>query len=105
MDVQAERGCVPFYGGRIDLDRERFLVPVLGADVIQFRAATDDQIVYAAGESSTVRVSRTEMLDDRDLRELVRDQERVRENGSIFAMQPMENLDRQFDFDTFRDVN
>src|SRR2546423_7429601 len=105
MNIEAQRRSIAFDRRRVYLDGERFLVPVLGADVVQFRTATDDEVVYAAGESRTVRVSRTEVLDDRYLRELVRDQEGVRENGSIFTMQPMENLDREFDFDAFRHVN
>ena len=45
------------------------------------------------------------MFDHRHLRQFVGDQKRVRENRGVLAMQPMENLDRQFDFDAARHVN
>src|SRR4051812_29686012 len=36
MDVQAQSGSFPFDRRRVDLNRERLFVPVLGADVIKF---------------------------------------------------------------------
>ena len=62
-----------------------FLVPVLGADVIQFRAATDHEVVHATGESSAAGMSGAKMLDHGDLRQLVGDQERV---GKTLAFSP-----------------
>ncbi len=38
------------------------------------------------------------MLDDCDLGELVGNQKQMRKHRSVLAVQPMENLDRQFDF-------
>ncbi|SRR6266849_4062241 len=38
------------------------------------------------------------MLDDRDLGELVGNEKQMRKNGSVLTVQPMENLNRQFDF-------
>src|SRR5712692_4595432 len=44
------------------------------------------------------------MLDDRDLGELVGNEKQMREHGSILAVQPMENLNRQFDFNPARHI-
>ena len=44
------------------------------------------------------------MFDQRDLREFFGDEQRVRENGGVLAVQPMEGLDRQFHFHAARDV-
>ena len=44
------------------------------------------------------------MLDHRDFRQLLGDEKRVRENRGVLAVQPMEGLDRQFDFHAARHV-
>src|SRR4051812_40359397 len=105
MNIEAQGRGVALDRSRVDLDRERFLVPVLGADVIELRAAPGHEIVYAASEPCAVVMSGTEMFDDGDLCQLVRDEKSVRENGRILTMKPVENLDRQFDFLAFRHIN
>ena len=44
------------------------------------------------------------MLDDRDLGELVGNEKQMRKNGSVLAVQPMKNFNRQFDFNPARHV-
>jgi len=44
------------------------------------------------------------MLDDRDLGELVGYEKQMRKNGSILAVEPMKNFDRQFDFNPARHI-
>ncbi len=44
------------------------------------------------------------MLDDRDLGELVGNEKQMRKNGSVLAVQPMENLNRQFNFNPARHI-
>src|SRR6266851_10174738 len=44
------------------------------------------------------------MFDDGDFRQFIGDKKQMREHGSVLAVQPMENLDRQFDFDSPRHV-
>src|SRR5438552_5327254 len=44
------------------------------------------------------------MLDDRDLSELVGHEKQMRKNGSILAVEPMKNFDRQFDFNPARHI-
>src|SRR5438105_1326630 len=44
------------------------------------------------------------MLDHCHLGQFVGDEEQMRKNGSVLAVQPMKNLDRQFDLDSARDV-
>ena len=44
------------------------------------------------------------MLDDRDLSELVGHEKQMRKNGSVFAVEPMKNFDRQFDFNPARHI-
>ena len=47
---------------------------------------------------------RTEMLNDRHVGHLVGDEKQVRKNRGIFAVQPMENLDRRFNLNAARQV-
>src|SRR5712691_3832444 len=44
------------------------------------------------------------MFDDRDLGELVGNKKQMREHRSVLAVQPMENLDRQFNLDAARHI-
>ena len=45
------------------------------------------------------------MVDDGGLRVFAEHDERVREDGGVFALDPMEELDGQGDFDVLRNVN
>ena len=45
------------------------------------------------------------MLDHRDFGEFVGDEERVRKDGSVLAIEPVENLDREFHFHAARDID
>src|SRR5947209_8583043 len=49
-------------------------------------------------------IERAKMLDNRDLREFVGHQKQMRKHGSVLTVQPMENLDWQFNLNPTRYV-
>ena len=102
MQIETHRRGVVIDRGRVHLQCAHVFAPVLRADVSDLRARAGNEIVHAAGESCGRSVARPEMFDHRDLGELVGDQKQMREDRGIFVAQPMENLDRQFDFDAAR---
>ena len=83
---------------------ERRVAPILRADVIHLRACADDEVIDAAGKSAAVAIGGAEMFDQRDLRKLLRHEQRMRENRGILAAQPMESFERQFDLHAPRHV-
>ena len=104
VQIEAHGRRVVIYDCRVHLQRDDVASPILRAHISHFRARAGDQVVHTAGESEACRSNGAKRLDHRDFGELVGDQKQMRKDGCVFAVQPMENLDRQFDFDTARHV-
>src|SRR5438046_6258952 len=81
MQIQAHGRRVVIYDCGIHLQGDDVGPPVLRAYVSHFRARAGNQVVDPAGKSRRLWVYRAEMLDHGDLRELVCDQEMMRQQG------------------------
>src|SRR5439155_13225452 len=97
MQIQAHSGGVMIDGRRIHLQRDDVARPFLRANVSHLGTGPGYEVVDATGEARCGPVTRAEMFDDRDLRELISDQKQVREDGHVVMSQPMEDLDGLFD--------
>src|SRR5437868_6783602 len=105
IEIQTHRRSVALHRGGVDLQGNDVFIPPLRTDVFHRRSSAGDEIVYPAGKSAPGFLNRTEMFDHRNFRHLVSDQQQMRKNGGVFVRQPMENFDRQFEFDAAGDVN
>ena len=102
MFERGRRG-IPAHDGGVDVKGERLARPFLNGNVVQLRAAFEMKIVHAAGKRA-VAIRALEMIDDRDLAVFAADDQRVRKDGGVLALDPMEDFHRQGNLDIFRDV-
>ena len=105
MEIQTHRRGVPLHRSRVDLQGNDVFIPALRTDVFHRRPVARDEIIYPAGKSVPGFLNRTEMFDHRNFRRLVGDQQQVRKHGGVFVRQPMENFDRQIEFDAAGNIN
>src|SRR5438093_7230158 len=97
MNLQGASGGVMIDGRRIHSQRDDVARPFLRANVSHLGTGPGYEVVDATGEARCGPVTRAEMFDDRDLRELISDQKQVREDGPVVMSQPMEDLDAPID--------
>src|SRR5947207_971053 len=102
IQVQTHRGRVVIDRGRVHLQRDHVLSPVLCANVGDLGPGAGDQVVYSASEAGRARIAGAEMFYDGNFGQLVSDKQQMGKDGDSFAAQPVKDLDRLFDLDTAR---
>src|SRR5437762_11099393 len=102
IQIQTHRRCVVIDRGRVHLQGDNVLSPVLRANVSDFGTRAGDQVVYSASEAGRARIAGAEMFYDGDLGQLVSDKQQMGKDGDSFAAQPVKDLDRLFDLDPAR---
>src|SRR5208283_4776646 len=103
-EVEVERldPRVPADDRRVELERERLLGPALGRRVGDPRPVAGVEVVRAARELPG-GVARREIVDDGHARIVLRDDERVREDGRAGPRDGVDDDDRLVDLDPARD--
>ena len=75
MQIQAHGGSIVIDDCGVHLQRDDILSPILIAHVGHLRTGAGDEIIHATSEARRGSVTRSEMFDDRDLRQFISDQE------------------------------
>src|ERR1700730_1085160 len=102
MQVETHGRCVVIDRGRVHLQRAHVFAPSLRANVSDLCARAGNEIVDATSEARGLLITGREVFYYRYLRQFVGDEKQMRKDRHVVVAQPMEDLDRQFDFDAAR---
>ena len=71
--------------GRIHLQGDHVVSPILRANISDFGAGACDQVVHTTGETGRALITRAKMLDDCNFCQFVSNEKQVRKYRYIFA--------------------